>query len=56
MVIAVVQARWLYTLEKMQKSAIDEIALRRPTLDDAFIKLTGHAAQEERLAGEEAAA
>jgi ABC-2 type transport system ATP-binding protein len=35
---------------------IDEIALRRPTLDDAFIKLTGHAAQEEQLAGEEAAA
>ena len=25
--------------------AIDEIALRRPTLDDAFIALTGHAAE-----------
>ncbi len=25
---------------------IDEIALRRPTLDDAFISLTGHAAEE----------
>jgi ABC-2 type transport system ATP-binding protein len=35
---------------------IDEIALRRPTLDDAFIKLTGHAAQEERRANEETAA
>jgi ABC-2 type transport system ATP-binding protein len=31
---------------------IDEIALRRPTLDDAFIKLTGHAA-EEQPAGED---
>jgi uncharacterized protein len=28
MVIAAVYARWLYTLEKMQKPAIDEIALR----------------------------
>jgi uncharacterized protein YbaR (Trm112 family) len=28
MVIGVVHARRLYTLEKMQKSAIDEIALR----------------------------
>jgi uncharacterized protein len=28
MVIAAVCARWLYTLEKMQKPAIDEIALR----------------------------
>jgi ABC-2 type transport system ATP-binding protein len=34
---------------------IDEIALRRPTLDDAFIKLTGHAA-EEQLPGEDLAA
>jgi daunorubicin resistance ABC transporter ATP-binding subunit len=25
---------------------IDEVALRRPTLDDAFIKLTGHLAEE----------
>jgi ABC-2 type transport system ATP-binding protein len=25
--------------------AIDEIALRRPTLDDAFIALTGHASE-----------
>jgi uncharacterized protein len=28
MVIAAVYARWLYTLKKMQKPAIDEIALR----------------------------
>jgi ABC-2 type transport system ATP-binding protein len=34
---------------------IDEIALRRPTLDDAFIKLTGHAA-EEQTPGEDLAA
>jgi ABC-2 type transport system ATP-binding protein len=27
--------------------AIDDIALRRPTLDDVFITLTGHAAEEE---------
>jgi ABC-2 type transport system ATP-binding protein len=33
--------------------SIDEIALRRPTLDDAFIKLTGHATQEELPAEEE---
>ena len=26
---------------------VDEIALRRPTLDDAFLALTGHAAHEE---------
>jgi ABC-2 type transport system ATP-binding protein len=26
---------------------IDDIALRRPTLDDVFIKLTGHAAEED---------
>ncbi len=25
---------------------IDDIALRRPTLDDVFISLTGHAAEE----------
>ena len=28
-------------------SAIEDIALRRPTLDDVFIALTGHAAEEE---------
>ena len=33
---------------------IDDIALRRPTLDDVFIALTGHAAEEP--AGEEVAA
>jgi ABC-2 type transport system ATP-binding protein len=27
--------------------AIEDIALRRPTLDDVFIALTGHAAEEE---------
>ena len=29
---------------------IDDIALRRPTLDDVFIALTGHAAEEEPAA------
>jgi ABC-2 type transport system ATP-binding protein len=28
--------------------AIDDIAVRRPTLDDVFLALTGHAAEEER--------
>ncbi|HEX3804751.1 MAG TPA: ATP-binding cassette domain-containing protein [Solirubrobacteraceae bacterium] len=32
---------------------IDEIALRRPTLDDAFIKLTGHPAEGETQPAEE---
>jgi ABC-2 type transport system ATP-binding protein len=27
--------------------AIDDIALRRPTLDDVFLTLTGHAAEED---------
>jgi ABC-2 type transport system ATP-binding protein len=27
---------------------IDDIAVRRPTLDDVFMSLTGHAAEEER--------
>ena len=31
---------------------IDDIALRRPTLDDVFIALTGHAAEEEPAAAE----
>jgi len=35
--------------------AIDDIALRRPTLDDVFLQLTGHTA-EEADAEEEAAA
>jgi ABC-2 type transport system ATP-binding protein len=26
--------------------AIDDIALRRPTLDDVFLELTGHTAEE----------
>ena len=33
---------------------IDDIGLRRPTLDDVFLSLTGHVA-EEQSAGEEAA-
>jgi ABC-2 type transport system ATP-binding protein len=35
---------------------IDDIALRRPTLDDVFIALTGHAAEEDEEAREEVAA
>ena len=31
---------------------IDDVALRRPTLDDVFIALTGHAAEEETLTPE----
>ena len=31
---------------------IEDIALRRPTLDDVFIALTGHAAEEEEPAAE----
>jgi ABC-2 type transport system ATP-binding protein len=33
---------------------IDDISMRRPTLDDVFLKLTGHAAEEDAEAGEEA--
>jgi ABC-2 type transport system ATP-binding protein len=36
--------------------AVDEVALRRPTLDDAFIALTGHPAEPEAPALEEVAA
>jgi ABC-2 type transport system ATP-binding protein len=32
-----------------QDVAIDDIALHRPTLDDVFLTLTGHAAEEEPL-------
>jgi ABC-2 type transport system ATP-binding protein len=28
--------------------AIADVALRRPTLDDVFLTLTGHAAEEEQ--------
>ena len=35
---------------------IEDIAMRRPTLDDVFIALTGHAAEEEPAADEEEAA
>jgi ABC-2 type transport system ATP-binding protein len=31
---------------------IDDIALRRPTLDDVFLALTGHASVEELLSEE----
>jgi ABC-2 type transport system ATP-binding protein len=34
------------------KIAIDDIALRRPTLDDVFLTLTGHAAEIPAAAGE----
>jgi ABC-2 type transport system ATP-binding protein len=37
------------------KIAVDEIALRRPTLDDAFITLTGHPAEEAKTEQEVAA-
>jgi ABC-2 type transport system ATP-binding protein len=29
---------------------IDDVAVRRPTLDDVFMELTGHAAEEEEVA------
>lgn len=32
---------------------IDDIGLRRPTLDDVFISLTGHAAELEKNGGNE---
>ena len=35
---------------------VDDLALRRPTLDDVFLALTGHAAEEELAAEEEQAA
>jgi ABC-2 type transport system ATP-binding protein len=33
--------------------AIDDIGLRRPTLDDVFLTLTGHVAEEEKNEAEE---
>jgi daunorubicin resistance ABC transporter ATP-binding subunit len=36
-------------------AGVDEIALRRPTLDDAFLALTGHAAHEQTPQPQEAA-
>ena len=33
---------------------IDDIALRRPTLDDVFLSLTGHVAVEKQVAAEPA--
>ena len=35
---------------------VDEIALRRPTLDDAFLALTGHASHSQSTPAEEVAA
>jgi len=35
--------------------AVDEVALRRPTLDDAFLALTGHPASDEADEGEQSA-
>jgi ABC-type multidrug transport system ATPase subunit len=35
---------------------VDEIALRRPTLDDAFLELTGHASHSQSTPAEEVAA
>jgi ABC-2 type transport system ATP-binding protein len=35
--------------------SVDEVALRRPTLDDAFLALTGHTAHEQAPEVEEAA-
>ena len=35
---------------------VDDLALRRPTLDDVFLAVTGHAAEEELAAEEEQAA
>ena len=35
--------------------SVDEIALRRPTLDDAFLALTGHAPRADEPRYEEAA-
>jgi ABC-2 type transport system ATP-binding protein len=35
---------------------VEDLALRRPTLDDVFLTLTGHAAEERAAQAEEAAA
>ena len=39
-------------VRRLDDSDVDiaDIALRRPTLDDVFIALTGHAAEEQREA------
>ena len=39
-----------------QGIGVDDINLRRPTLDDVFLSLTGHAAEEAAEAAEEEAA
>jgi ABC-type multidrug transport system ATPase subunit len=41
---------------QMSGLGVDEIALRRPTLDDAFLALTGHIPQAEEPEPQEAAA
>ena len=33
--------------------SVDDIGLRRPTLDDVFLSLTGHAAEETESTGQE---
>ena len=39
-----------------RRDRIDDIALRRPTLDDVFLQLTGHTAEDAEAEEEEAAA
>jgi ABC-2 type transport system ATP-binding protein len=40
-------------VRRLDGVAIDDVTLRRPTLDDVFLALTGHAAEEEPAAEEE---
>ena len=42
-------------LDEAGVSGVEDIGLRRPTLDDVFISLTGHGAEEEAAATEEVA-
>ena len=39
-------------VRRLDGVGIDDIALRRPTLDDVFLALTGHAAEEEPRSAE----
>ena len=39
-----------------ERIKVDDVGLRRPTLDDVFLALTGHAAEEPPPAEEEVAA
>jgi ABC-2 type transport system ATP-binding protein len=43
-------------VRRLEGVGIDDISLRRPTLDDVFLALTGHAAEEEAAAAAEAKA